>query len=139
MRRAAFLVLGLALAACGSGSDTDTRTLVITGSSTVAPLMSEIGRRFETKHAGVRIDVQTGGSSRGVADARRGVADVGMASRDAAADESDLHWYPIARDGVAMIVHSTNPVQALDADQIRKIYTGEIENWSAVGGRDAPI
>ncbi|MGH7889036.1 MAG: substrate-binding domain-containing protein, partial [Thermodesulfobacteriota bacterium] len=55
--------------------------LVLTGSSTVAPLAAEIGKRFEAQHPDVRIDVQTGGSSRGVADARQELADIGMVSR----------------------------------------------------------
>ena len=46
--------------------------LVLTGSSTVAPLASEIGKGFESENPGVRVDVQTGGSSRGIADARQG-------------------------------------------------------------------
>ena len=54
--------------------------LVLTGSSTVAPLAAEIAKRYETEHSGVRIDVQSGGSSRGIADARQGVANVGMVS-----------------------------------------------------------
>ena len=64
--------------------------LILTGSSTVAPLANEIAKRFEQQHPGVRVDVQTGGSSRGIVDARRGTADIGMASRALAGDESDL-------------------------------------------------
>jgi phosphate transport system substrate-binding protein len=45
--------------------------LVLTGSSTVAPLAAEIGKRFEAEHSDVRIDVQSGGSSRGITDARK--------------------------------------------------------------------
>jgi phosphate transport system substrate-binding protein len=137
MRAVSTLLVGLLLLGCGARDEK--RTLVITGSSTVAPLMTEIARRFESQHAGVRIDVQTGGSSRGVADARSGVADIGMASRAANDDEKDLHFYPIARDGVAVILHANNAVQTLDSDQIRKIYRKEITNWSQVGGSDAPI
>jgi phosphate transport system substrate-binding protein len=112
---------------------------VVTGSSTIAPLMSEIGRRFEQGHPGVRVDVQTGGSSRGVADARKGVSDIGMASRAAKPDEGDLQWFPIALDGIALILHASNPVKELSADQVRGIYRGEIQNWSEVGGADLPI
>src|SRR5262245_20590621 len=101
--------------------------------------MTEIARRFESEHPGVRIDVQMGGSSRGVADARQGTADIGMASRDPKDEEKDLRFYPIARDGVAIILHASNPVQTLDDEQIRRIYRKEITNWSEVGGNDAPI
>jgi phosphate transport system substrate-binding protein len=137
MRAVLTLLVSLLLLGCGARDER--RTLVITGSSTVAPLVSEIARRFESQHADVRIDVQTGGSSRGVADARSGVADIGMASRAANDDEQELHFYPIARDGVAVIVHASNSVPALDSEQIRKIYRKEIQNWSEVGGRDAQI
>lgn len=113
--------------------------LVITGSSTVAPLMSEIARRYEAQHPGVRIDVQTGGSSRGIADARSGLADIGMVSRALKPDENDLTSVAIARDGIAVIVHADNPVSALSDAQIVQIYTGAIRNWKQAGGRDAPI
>lgn len=113
--------------------------LVITGSSTVAPLMAEIGKRFEAKHPGVRVDVQTGGSSRGINDARQGLAHIGMASRSLKANESDLTGWPVAKDGIAVIVHAGNPVKELSKDQVIGIYTGKIANWKEVGGKDAPI
>lgn len=113
--------------------------LVITGSSTVAPLVSEIAKAFEKAHPGARIDVQTGGSSRGVADARAGLAHIGMVSRALKADEADLTAATIAMDGVAMIVHQTNPVTALTDAEIVAIYTGKTTNWKDVGGPDAPI
>lgn len=113
--------------------------LTITGSSTVAPLASEIAKRFESLHPGVRVDVQTGGSSRGVADARRGTADLGMVSRALKEEESDLTPTTIALDGVTLIVHRDNPIQSLSADQVSGIYTGTITNWSGLGGSDLPI
>lgn len=113
--------------------------LVLTGSSTVAPLAVEISKRFESLHPGVRIDVQTGGSSRGIADARQGLADIGMVSRALFEDEQDLYAVTIARDGIGVILHASNPVSQLDDTQIVGIYTGAITNWQAVGGHDAPI
>ncbi len=115
------------------------RKLVLTGSGTVAPLAAEIGKRYESLHPGVRIDVQTGGSSRGIADARSGVADIGMVSRALNADESDLHAFQIATDGVCVILNAANPVSALTEEQIVGIYTGAITNWDEVGGERAPI
>ena len=128
-------------AACGGA---ETEKIVVTGSSTVAPLMSEIGRRYEELHPDVRVDVQTGGSSRGVADARKGLADIGMASRAAKPEEADLMWFTIARDGIAMIVNSESPIASLPetgltSDQVRAIYRGEVQSWSELGGRDALI
>jgi phosphate transport system substrate-binding protein len=117
----------------------DGHKLVITGSSTMAPLVAEIGKRFETRHPGVRVDVQTGGSSRGIADVINGIADIGMASRALKSQEQHLHGSVMARDGITIILHRSNPVQKLTDDQIRAIYTGGITQWNQVGGPDAPI
>jgi phosphate transport system substrate-binding protein len=122
-----------------TAADQLTGKLVITGASTLAPLIGEIGKRFESLHPKVRIDVQSGGSSRGVADARQGLADIGMVSRAMKDDERDLSAFPVARDGVCPILHQENPVQALTDEQIVEIYTGKISNWKLVGGKDAPI
>ena len=113
--------------------------LILTGSSTVAPLAAELGRAFEARHPGVQIDVQTGGSSRGIADLRRGLSDIGMVSRALKPGEGDLRPYTIALDGITMILHQENPVAALTPEQIVQIYRGRIKNWKRVGGRDAPI
>jgi phosphate transport system substrate-binding protein len=116
-----------------------TARLILTGSSTVAPLAAEIGKEFEKEHPGVRVDVQTGGSSRGIADARRGLSDIGMVSRPLHEDEADLFHFTIARDGIAMILHADNPIEWLSRTDVGDIYTGRISNWKALGGKDAPI
>ncbi|MDV2997014.1 MAG: Phosphate-binding protein PstS 1 [Chroococcidiopsis sp. SAG 2025] len=113
--------------------------LVLTGSSTVAPLAAEIAKRYEAQHSGVRIDVQTGGSSRGIADARQGVADLGMVSRSLKDNEKDLQAFTIAKDGISVIVNTSNPVKSLTDGQIVEIYTNKINNWKQVGGPDAPM
>ena len=113
--------------------------LVITGSSTMAPLVSEIGKRFEMLHPGTRVDVQTGGSSRGIADAMKGLADIGMVSRALKPQEQHLHGAVIAHDGITIILHQDNPVHELTDTQIKAIYTGDITNWKTLGGFDAPI
>lgn len=145
LRTVAAAGIALAVMACSESTqqpstpDALTGRLTLTGSSTVAPLVNEIARRFEQTHPGTRIDVQTGGSSRGIADARRGTADIGMVSRELNADETDLTAYPIALDGVSMILHADNPVAALSEEQIVAIYTGRISNWNEVGGTPGPI
>lgn len=132
-------VPALAIALLGGCGGDDTQRLTVTGSSTVAPLVNEIARRYEQQHPDVRIDVQTGGSTRGVRDARAGLADIGMASRALREAESDLIGTPIARDGITIIVHADNPVPALEREAVRGIYTGAITDWSAVGGKPGPI
>ncbi|QDT94609.1 phosphate ABC transporter substrate-binding protein [Gimesia aquarii] len=123
----------------GSGPTSKSEQLVLTGSSTVAPLAVEIGKRFESLHPGIRIDVQTGGSSRGTADARRGLADIGMASRALKPEEEDLLGFTIAQDGVCVIIHGDNSVNELSDEQIAGIFSDKINNWKEVGGQDAPI
>lgn len=137
MRLAAFVATaGLLLAGCSR--DVSER-LAVTGSSTVAPLVTVIAERFEAAHPGVKIDVQAGGSSRGIADVRLGLAKLGMVSRALKGEEGDLAAVTIAHDGIAMIVHRDNPVGALTGEQIVAIYTGKLRNWKDVGGADAPI
>jgi phosphate transport system substrate-binding protein len=122
-----------------SAGNTAAQKLVLTGSSTMAPLAGEIARRFESRHPGTRIDVQTGGSSRGINDVRNRTADVGMVSRDLKPEERGLRTHTIALDGVGIIVHASNPVVMLNRRQLIDIYTGKIVNWKEVGGVNSPI
>jgi phosphate transport system substrate-binding protein len=137
----------LSLSACGDGASAPGATpsagaaarITVVGSSTISPLMAEIAKDFEKSKPDVRIDVQAGGSSRGITDVRNGVAEVGMVSRALKPDESELGHTLIARDGVSVIVHRDNMVPGLAKAQLVEIYTGRITNWSQVGGPDLPI
>ena len=113
--------------------------LVLTGSSTIAPVLSDIAKSFEKKNSNFRIDVQTGGSSRGVNDARKKLNDIGMVSRKIKDSEKDLSVYTIAKDGIALITHSENSISSLTETQVKQIYRGRIKNWKEVGGQDAAI
>ena len=112
---------------------------MLTGSSTVAPLVLEISKVFEKGQNGVRVDVQTGGSSRGIIDARKGLADIGMASRKLKEKEHDLISYTIAVDGVAPLVHASNPIKNISKEQFKSILLGKVKNWKEIGGKDAPV
>lgn len=126
------------LVSCGRPDATE--SVMITGSSTVSPLVADAVARYETSHPGVRIEVQSGGSSRGIADALSGVADLGMVSRVLKDEEmTALTAHTIAMDGVCVIVHADNPVQQLDKRQLIDIYTKKITNWKEFGGKDAAI
>jgi phosphate transport system substrate-binding protein len=127
------------LFALSASAASDKVLITATGASTIAPLMSEIGKRFELANPHVRIDVQAGGTSRGVADVRQGSARIGMVSRALHADEADLQAALIAKDGVAMVAHKSNPVKKLTREQVIAIYTGKVKNWKEVGGADQPI
>ncbi|SER13527.1 phosphate transport system substrate-binding protein [Nitrosomonas sp. Nm51] len=140
-----FGVVAAVIAFCGlvwavpAVANAGSQRLVLTGSSTVAPLINEIARRFEAKFPDVRIDVQTGGSSRGINDVRKRIADIGMVSRALKPDESDLLAFTIALDGISLIVHADNPVTGLNRRQVAGIFTGDLSHWRAVGGPDARI
>lgn len=139
-----FCVCAASLFAVGcndsGGGDIDRVKLVLSGSSTVGPLVSEIGKRYEDAHPGVRVDVQTGGSSRGIRDAKVGLADIGMSSRTLKDSEKSgrIEW-PIAMDGVCFIIDRSNTIKELTETQLQQIIRGEVKNWKELGGDDVPI
>jgi len=129
------------LSACKSENARDTdNSVTVAGSTTVTPVMRALSDAF-MEQTGTRIEVQELGTSAGINATLQGISDIAMASR--AVSESELEQgiipIPIAIDGIAIVVHPTNPVTDLTADQIRSIFLGEITNWSQVGGNDANI
>ncbi len=112
----------------------------ISGSSTLAPLAAEIAKRLENSASSLRIDVQTGGSSKGITDVIKGLSDVGMSSRALFPEEEALvKSHTVALDGVAFVVNSKNPIKELSRAQLADIYSGKISNWKEVGGQDLEI
>jgi phosphate transport system substrate-binding protein len=141
-RTRCLIVCGLLLGSAGLGCrppERKVQNLVLTGSAGMTPLLREMGKRFEESHPDVHVDVQARGSTSGAADARQGLADIGMVARNLKPDETMLHATPIARDGVCFLVHRSNPVASLRDDQIVSMYTGSVSNWKQVGGPDRPI
>lgn len=140
MRNRTVLLLLSSLLFLVSCEDLERQKIIVTGSSTVAPLLAEIAKRYEAEHPDIRIDVQTGGSSRGINDPVKGLADIGMSSR--ALKDSEMEGrvtHVLARDGVAFIVHAENPVEELSDEQILGIFTGKFDDWNQVGGSGGPI
>ena len=118
----------------------ESEKLSLSGSSTLAPLASEIAKLIEEDNPQMRIDVQTGGSSRGIADVRRGLVDIGMSSRKLhPQEEAGVNSHVVAFDGIAFVVHRDNPVSNLTQKEARAIYSGEITNWKQLSGHDASI
>lgn len=97
-------------------------SLVITGSSTIAPLASQIAKLFKEINPKTKVDLQTGGSSRGISDTRRDIADVGIISRHLKSKEIDLTPHLIAMNGIAIIVNKSNPNFELSNDPIKAVY-----------------
>jgi phosphate transport system substrate-binding protein len=123
------------------------KTITIKGSTTVLPIAQSCAEAFMNKHSDVNISVQGGGSGVGIASIIDGTCDIGDASRSvkdkeiAKAKEKGVNVYEnvIAMDGIAVIVHPSNPVSALTKEEIKSIYTGGISNWSKVGGKNQKI
>ena len=85
------------------------------------------------------MEVQGGGSTAGIEAVRSDIAEIGMCSRKLKQNEA-LDSVPIAQDGLAIIVHPSNPIQQLSLQEIQEIFAGNgITRWSQVGGRDMPI
>ena len=117
--------------------------LQMAGSTTVQPLAEELAAEFMTANPDVSIDIQGGGSSVGVTSAGDGTVDLGAASREI--KDSEMETYPdlqvitIAYDGIAVVVNSDVALDNLTKDQVQAIFSGEVTNFSEVGGPDAPI
>ena len=137
---AIFIVTSIVISGCSRDSSQGVTRIQLSGSSTVGPLAEEIGKRYEKLNPDVRIEVQTGGSSRGIAEAKSGLADIGMSSRALKDSETDgRKAWPIAMDGVCFIVHANNPVSSLSRSQLLSIIKGEVDNWKHFGGADESI
>lgn len=113
--------------------------IILAGSTSVQPFAEVLAEEYMMLHTDVTIDVQGGGSAAGIMAARSDTADIGMSSRALKADETELWWVEIAKDGLAIIVHPDNPVRNLTLNQVRDIYADAITDWSLVGGSKSDI
>lgn len=109
-------------------------TLTVGGSSSVTPLMQDLAKAYGELNAEVTVTITQTDSGTGMKDAAAGTIDLGMASRELKDSEtSDLEYTAIALDGIAVIVNKANPCTDLSVDQLKAIYSGEVENWADVG------
>lgn len=108
--------------------------IVVSGSSSVTPIMEKLKEAYIAKNPGVTIEVQQSDSSTGVADAIDGTCDIGMASRELKDSEvaKGVSSTVIAMDGIAVIVNHENTVDNLTAEQVMKIFMGDLVKWSEV-------
>ncbi len=132
----AVLSIALMLAGCGGGLAS---TVTTAGSTTVQPVAEKLAEAFKGKNPDINVIIQGGGSSVGVKSSNDGTVDIGMCSRELKADEPNLVKHLLARDGIAIITHPSNPVTGLTMAQVRDIYSGKIKKWSEVGGQDKDI
>ena len=153
---ALILTLALSLAAltgCGSKTETpaDTNTdssaqteapaalsgsVSTNGSTSMEKVIGALSEQFMTDNSGVTVTYDPTGSGAGIEAASNGSADIGLASRALKDEEkaSGLTETIVALDGIAVIVNADSKMADLTVEQIGKIFTGEITDWSEVGG-----
>lgn len=149
------LVLLLSVSGCGPGpSDqekkegkTEVRYLTIKGSDTMVHLVSAWAEEYMKLHPDVELSVTGGGSGTGIAGLINGTTDICASSRSINEKERELATgrgaapmeFKVALDGIAVIVHPENQVEALSLAQLQDIFTGKSVNWQDVGGVNLPL
>lgn len=138
------LLFACSITALAGGLD---GSLQIKGSDTMVNLAQAWAEEFMKIHPESSIAVTGGGSGTGIAGLINGTCDVACSSRKITEKEIALMKkkglepmeHVLALDGIAVVVHPSNPVSQLTIDQLRDIFTGKITNWNQVGGKSAQI
>lgn len=135
-----FLAAALFICAALTGCSSQKETVATDGSTSMQKVIGVLGEAFETE-TGISVTYNPTGSGSGIKAAASGTCDIGLSSRKLKDEEKSqgLTETILAYDGIAIIVNPENPVEDLDIDTIAKIYTGEIANWSEIGGNDSEI
>ena len=144
-------IAGLFLMSCGIAPppvmDSPER-FKITGSTTMNRLVQQWAYAYMDAHPGVFIETESGSSRFGIESLIAGKTDIGAASRTMLADEvkrllekrGSLGMSILtARDALSIYVHRENPVRDLSIEQVRSVFSGKIDNWGKVNGKNAPI
>ncbi len=139
-------ILGLAVAALLlisvlAGCSKEEKNVATDGSTSMEKVIGALGEAFENENSGVSFTYNPTGSGSGIAAVAEGRCDIGLSSRNLKDEETakGLKGTILAYDGIAVIVHPSNPVSDLDLETIAKIYKGEIKNWKDIGGNDSEI
>jgi phosphate transport system substrate-binding protein len=107
--------------------------IVVAGSSSVTPVMEKLKEAYYTVNPEANIEVQMSDSTSGINGAIEGACDIGMVSRTLKdAEKQALREVCIALDGIAVIVHGSNPHSGVTSEQVRQIFTGEVITWDQV-------
>ena len=131
-------------AAAGSTASSTAAALsgnVATGGSTsMKNVIAALTEGFAEVEPGVTVSYDPTGSGAGITGATDKTLDIGLSSRALKDDEkTDVEGTTIALDGIAIIVNNASKVEDLTIDQLKQMFTGEITNWSEVGGDDGEI
>ncbi|MFM1748731.1 MAG: hypothetical protein RLZZ188_2397 [Verrucomicrobiota bacterium] len=140
-------LLSLVAVLCAA-STASAQKLVIKGSDTLgAKLVPTLAEEYKARNAGVSFEIAAEGSTTGISAIIDGTAQIGMSSRRArptevsAATAKGVSLKPliVAYDGMAVIVNAKSPIANLTLRQVEQIFTGDVTDWSAVGGRPGKI
>lgn len=141
-------LLVLASLFAASVSMVHAQKLIIKGSDTLgAKLVPQLAEAYKAQNPGVTFQIAAEGSTTGFAALLDNTADIGMSSRRAkpteasAANAKGMNLKPtiVAYDGIAVIVNEGNPIKNLTKKQVEQIFTGDVTDWSAVGGTAGKI
>ena len=115
--------------------------VALNGSTSMEKVVGALGEQFMSDNSGVSVTYDATGSGAGIEAASNGSADIGLSSRGLKDEEksSGLVGTTVALDGIAVIVNPANGVEDLTVEQIAKIFTGEITDWSELGGAAGTI
>lgn len=133
---------------CGAAERDVTRgVLRVVGSETTLSLLRAEADSFSVSYRKAHIEVHGGGSLVGLEALINKEADVAVLSRAPTKDEESaakkagvpIALFPFAHDGLAIVVHRSNPVYALSFGEARSVFDGEITDWNQIGGRPGRI
>ncbi len=125
----------------GSSGSGVSGTVATDGSTSMETVIGALKEAFQEDYSDIKVTYNPTGSGTGITAVSEGTCDIGLSSRYLKDEEKEegLEETVIALDGIAVIVNTSNPVTDLTLEQIAAIYTGEITNWSELGGDDAEI
>lgn len=137
-------LMALAITGCGSKasqSDALNGTVTLAGSTSMEKLCEALSESFMEENPGVTVTVEYTGSGAGLESLAVGSVDIGNASRGLKDEEKESGAVEniVAIDGIAVITDKNNTVTDVSSENLSKIYTGELTNWSELGGEDMPI
>lgn len=149
LRAPALVVLALLVPlVAGCGGSGRGRSVTVKGSDTMVILGQKWAEEYMKAHAGRTVAVTGGGSGTGIAALINGTIDIAQSSRPMKPEENEQvtskagappREVVVAKDGVTVYVHESNPLTQITMDQLKGIYTGTTRNWKELGGPDAPI